>query len=74
MHPADRQQQALGQQVAHELSARRAQGQPNRHFLRAGGPAHEQQRRQVAAGDRQHEPDDDEQQRRDGASRPSICG
>ena len=60
------QQQALRQQVTNELSARRAQGQPNRHLLRAGGPAHEQQRRQVAARDRQHEPDDDEQQRRDG--------
>ena len=66
MPPASGQQQALRQQVTNELSARRAQGQPNRHLLRAGGPAHEQQRRQVAARDRQHEPDDDEQHRRDG--------
>ena len=59
------QQQALGQQVTNELSARRAQGQPDGHFLRARGPAHEQQRRQVAARDRQHEPDDAEQHRRE---------
>ena len=75
-HPASGQQQALGQQVTNELSARRAQRQPDRHLLRAGGPAHEQQRRQVAARDRQHEPDDDEQHRRDGraAGRPSADG
>ena len=60
------QQQALGQQMTNELSARRAHGQPNGHFLRARGAAHEQQRRQVAARDRQHKADDTEQQRRDG--------
>ena len=51
--------------MTNKLSARRAQGQSDRHFLRTCGAAHEQQCREVAARDGEHEPHDAEQHKRD---------
>ncbi len=56
-HP--REQQALGQELAHQPPARRAERQPHRQFLLPRGRAREQQVGHVRTDDQQDERDDD---------------
>ena len=59
---SDRQQQPLGQELADQPAARRAQRQPHRHLALPRGRAGQQQVGHVRAGDQQHQPDDRHQQ------------
>ena len=57
-HAADRRQhETLDQQLAHQLTARGAERQPDRDFLLPHEAARDQQVRDVGAGDQQHESD-----------------
>ena len=56
-----RQQHALGEQLANDALAARADGRANRHLLLPHRGAREQKVRDVAARDEQHEPDGAEQ-------------
>ena len=52
-----REEQALGQELADEAAARRAERQPDRHLVTPGRRARQQQVRDVGAGDQQHQAD-----------------
>ena len=54
-----REQQALGQQLANQTPARRAERQPDRDLLLPRRRAREQQVGDVGADDQQHQRDDD---------------
>ena len=62
----ERQHDALGQQLAHDAAAARADGGAHGNLAPPAGRAHEQQVGDVRAGDQQHEADgaDEHQQRR----------
>ena len=59
----DREETRLAEQLPHELSASRANRQPDRHLARARGAARQQQVRDVRARNQQHERGDAHQQR-----------
>ena len=60
----EREQQALGQQLAHQPAARGAERQAHRDLALADRGARQQQVRDVGARDQQHQPDDAQQQAR----------
>jgi hypothetical protein len=68
------QQDALGQQLPHQLTSGCADGQADRDLLRARRPAHQEQGREVAARDREDESDDDEHDRRGCGDGAINCG